>query len=295
MHAAWKRISRNWRSYPAVLGLALFAGVAGAANDEIRIIQLRHRTVQEIIPLVRPLLGPNDAVTGTDYRLIIRAPEKTVREIERLLAQIDVTRRRLTITVKQAVVGDTARTEQSLSGDVKLGDHARLGLPRTASPDDRGLSVGGSAPDSLRYRTRQSTASARDENTQFVTTQDGQRAYVRVGQSIPHVQKILVLTGRQAIVAQGVQMQNVTTGFDVLPRVHGDRVHLEITPRLSTLENPVTGLVSFQELTTTVVVKFGDWIDLGGITGSGDEVRRAILESGAARSGERRTVLLKVE
>ena len=42
-------------------------------------------------------------------------------------------------------------------------------------------------------------------------------------------------------------------------------------------------------------VRLGEWVDLGAIIGDHDEVGHAILDSGATRSGERRTVRLKIE
>lgn len=80
-----------------------------------------------------------------------------------------------------------------------------------------------------------------------------------------------------------------------MPHVHGDSVRIEITPRLSTLQDPATGRADLQELSTTIETKLAVWIDLGAILGNRDEVERAILESGSAASGERRTVWLKIE
>ncbi len=271
-----------------------FPGQAAAEND-IRIIQLRNRPAQEIIPLIRPLLAPGDVIKGMDYRLIVRTSAKNMREIERLLQQLDVARRNLTITVKQAVVTADTRTTHALSGEKQIGRNTRITLPEKTTPDDSGLVIGGNRPDSLRYRAKRGTTVTRGNRTQILRVLDGQRAYIRVGQSIPHVQQILALTGHQAIIEQGVVLQNVTTGFDVLPRLRGDRVLLEITPRLSSLEDPAIGLVNFQELTTTVTAKLGEWIDLGQITNAGNTVNRAILDSASAQSNERRTILIKVE
>jgi hypothetical protein len=105
----------------------------------------------------------------------------------------------------------------------------------------------------------------------------------------------LALSRRQLVLIQDIELQDVTTGFDVLPRVHGDRVLVEITPRLSSLRNPATGLADFQELSTTVETKLGEWLDLGEILENRGEVHRAILESASTDSGERRAVRLKIE
>ena len=281
------------RSIVTALLVALTAllTLAGVSAEEARIIQLKHRPAGEIIPLIRPLLGPEDALSGMDYRLIVRTSDRNLKEIERLLTQLDVAPRQLRITVEQRVADDRDTATHSVAGEVQIGDKARIKLPEK-SPDDRGLVV---QKDNLRLRTDQRTTAGRNETTQTVMALEGQRASIRIGQSVPHVKKILALGRGQVLIAQGIELQDVTTGFDVLPRVSGDRVRMEITPRLSTLRDPATGLADFQELATTVEVRLGEWIDLGTILGHRNEIDRAILESAATESGERRTIRLKIE
>lgn len=273
------------------MALTVLISITSAWADEARLIQLKHRPAAEVIPLIHPLLGPDDALSGTDFRLIIRTSEKNLKDIERILGQVDVARESLRITVEQATIDERDRASQSVSGEIRFGDKARVALP-DKSTDEDGLIV---QKDGLRYNTLRRTTTARNASTQTVMTQDGQRAYIRIGQSVPHVKRILALSQRHWVMVQEVELQNVTTGFEVLPRVRGDRVQLEITPRLSSLQNPGTGLVNFQELSTTVDTKRGEWVDLGQILGNRSEVERAILESAATTSGERRTVRLKVE
>ena len=274
-----------------LVALTALLALGGASAEEARIIQLKHRPAGEIIPLIRPLLGPEDALSGTDYRLIVRTSDRNLKDIEHLLAQLDVAQRQLRITVEQRVADDRDITSHSVEGEVQIGDEARIKLPEK-SPDNRGLVV---QKDKLRFRTGQRTTTGRNVVTQTVMTLDGQRASIRIGQSVPHVEKILAIGGRQVLIAQDIELQDVTTGFDVLPRVHGDRVRMEITPRLSTLRDPATGLADFQELATTAEARLGEWIDLGTILGQRNEVDRAILESAATESGERRTIRLKIE
>jgi hypothetical protein len=261
-----------------------------AAADEARILYLKHRPAQEVIPAIRPLLGPGDALGGADYRLIVRTSDARLREIERVLPQLDVAQRQWRITVWQGVSADDAIDSQSLSGETRAGK-ARILLPGKPG-EDRGVVVrqGG-----LRYNVSRRTAASDNGMTQTVLTQDGQRAYIRVGQSVPHVREILALARNRVVLTQGVALQDVTTGFEVVPHVHGDSVRLEITPRLATLEDPATGLADFQELSTTIEAKPGEWIDLGAVLGGRDAIGRAILESGSSTAGERRTVRLKIE
>ncbi|MEK7223054.1 MAG: secretin N-terminal domain-containing protein [Pseudomonadota bacterium] len=274
-----------------LVALTALLTLAGVSAEEMRVIQLKHRPASEIIPLIRPLLGPEDALSGTDYRLIVRTSDRNLKDIERLLAQLDVAQRQLRITVEQGVADDRVITTHSVEGEVPIGDKARIKLPEKSS-DNRGLVV---QKDNLRFRTDQRSTAGRNVASQTVMTLDGQRASIHIGQSVPHVKKILALGRGQVLIAQDIELQDVTTGFDVLPRVSGDRVRMEITPRLSTLRDPATGLADFHELATTVEARLGEWIDLGTILGQRNDIDRAILESAATESGERRTIRLKVE
>ena len=274
-----------------LIALTALLTLAGVSAEEMRVIQLKHRPAGEIIPLIRPLLGPEDALSGTDYRLIVRTSDRNLKDIERLLAQLDVAQRQLRITVEQGVADDRVITTHSVEGEVPIGDKARIKLPEKSS-DNRGLVV---QKDKLRFRTDQRSTAGRNVASQTVMTLDGQRASIHIGQSVPHVKKILALGRGQVLIAQDIELQDVTTGFDVLPRVSGDRVRMEITPRLSTLRDPATGLADFQELATTVEARLGEWIDLGTILDHRNEIDHTILESATTESGERRTIRLKIE
>ncbi len=281
------------RAWWLALVLAL---AATTAADELQVIQLKHRPAQELLPVIRPLLGPDDAVSAADYRLIVRTSEARRREIERVVQQLDVARRNLVITVRQGLKTENRGASHGVSGEVDIGRDARIALPRRPAVDDRGVVIEQQRGDArLRYQGREERAAATDEHTQALRVQDGQRAYIRLGQSVPHVKRILSLAGRQVTIVQGVEYQNVVTGFEVLPRVRGDRVQLEITPRLSSLADPATGLANFQELRTTVNLRLGEWMDLGAIRGAGEDVRNTIVESATAASAEQRTVWIRVE
>lgn len=275
----------------AALGLVALAVVA----EELRLIPLRSRPAHEIIPLVRPLLGPNDALSGNGFQLIVRASPARIREIEKLLAQIDVAARQWTLTVRQAVVSERENSRYAVSGEAKVGENVRIIATGRSAPASGGVAEVSGSQGRARIEGESASTNMRDEHRQILRVQDGQRAYIRAGQAVPRVKSVLTMTQNQTILAQGVELANVVTGFDVLPRAQGDLVHLEITPRLSSLEDPAQALVSFHELRTTVAVKPGEWVDLGLLGGTGEAVRRAFVEGNATREGERRTILVRID
>ena len=268
---------------------------AALADYPLKIIPLKHRSAEELIPVIRPMLGPGENVGGMQYQLFVRASDKGLRDIELLLAELDRARKNLKITLQQDVARSSGATAQGISGEVRTGD-ARVVVPsRRESGGRGGLVIGGAEEDGLRYKITRSTGTSQDNNSQFVSVLEGMPAFIRVGQSLPYVQRFLVFAGNRITYGQDTQFLNVTTGFEVLPRLNGDQVELEIAPRLPFVGNGGIQDVRFQELRTTVSAKLGEWVDLGGMTSGRDEVSRAIFETASTQSGERRTVRLKVE
>ncbi|GAO37631.1 NolW domain-containing protein [Sulfuricella sp. T08] len=267
---------------------------AALADYPLKIIPLKYRSAEELIPVIRPMLGAGENVGGMNYQLFVRASDQGLRDIELLLAELDRARKNLRITLQQDVARSGGSESQGVSGAGRAGN-VRIILPGKEPSGSGGLVIGGRQEDSLRYQITRSTGSGQDNTSQFINVLEGAPAFIRVGQSLPYVQRFLAFAGNRIVYGQDTQFLNVTTGFEVLPRLNGDRVELEIAPRLSFVGNRGVQDVNFQELRTTVSAKLGEWVDLGGINASRDEISRAILETASAQSGERGAVRLKVE
>jgi type II secretory pathway component GspD/PulD (secretin) len=246
----------------AVLLLACLATAAQAADYPLKIIPLQHRSAEELIPVIRPLLRPGEAVTGVRYQLFLRASDASQRDVERMVGALDQPRRNLRVTVQQGFVE-------------------------------------GAGEESSRYQVYRSTGSQQDAS-QFVNVLEGVPAFIQVGKSVPYVQRFLALAGPRIVVAEGVEFQDVVTGFQVVARVVGGRIELDIAPQLSFIGDRFDNrrapqVVNFQELHTTVSVRPGEWVDLAGATANLGEVSNAIWDTASTQLGERRTVRLRVD
>ena len=252
-----------------------------AAESELHVIALKHRLADEVVPLVRPLLAPGESVTGMDSRLIVRASSRTFAQIEQVLAEIDTARRNLRISVRHTGESERLRESQGVSGDVRRGN-TRI-VVTNANRGTSGVTVQGSVPSgAVQIHSERRTTSTRDNSTQNLTVLDGGRAFLRVGESIPQVQPFLVLAGNRLSVVTGIQYYDVTTGFEVEARIVNEasfteRVQLAVTPRLAFRDSQGAQTVNFQELRTVLMVKPGEWVDLGGAVESANEVNRQIL------------------
>ena len=269
------------------------APLTHAVELELRVIPLKHRLADEVVPVVRALLAPGESVSGMDSRLILRAAPRTFAQVERLLGEIDTPRRNLRISVRHAGVTERLQDNQSVSGVLRQGN-TRMVVTNGARDTGSGVSVRRTGPDgNLQLRSERHVTSKRDTSTQNLTVLDGGRAFLRVGESIPQVQPFLVLVGNRLAVAAGIQYYDVTTGFEVEPRVVNgasfmERIQLTVTPRLAFRGNQGAQTVDFRELRTTLTVPPGEWVDLGGAVESSNAVNRQILstrrDSGSADS-----------
>ena len=266
------------------------------ANEyETRILQLRHRDANEVMPILAPLLQGDGRITGSQYQLFVRTSEKNLTEIQRVLKEIDTPLRTLRISVRHAGNQKTTARQQEISGDQRVGENTRIIVAPAAG--NGGMVVTRTGKNGVvRYRTQQDTSMRSQDGAQFVSVLEGKHAYIAVGVSVPQVQTFLVLVGNRLAVANGVTYRDVATGFEVLPRIRGDKsVDLEITPRVAFLGDGGSQTITFQELSTHVSVAIGEWIDLGGILSNSSQVSRTILGASSGRSEEQQRFEVRVE
>jgi hypothetical protein len=225
-----------------------------AATGEVRVIELKHRQAEELLPVLESMLGSGGAVSALDNRLIVRAPAKEVAELEKLVAQLDNPRVMLRIAVRQ---------EQSSAAIGRGG-----GTLLSTSPGRVGIEVGSRT---LGNRSR--------STEQFVQVLDGETALIEVGQRRPYARIRAYVGGHQRGLVEVTDFQDLAEGFLVRPNLQGEGVVLDISPYKSTPTD--SGAIDFSQLTTRVEAPFDEWIDLGGhleghsVGDKGDNVLRA--------------------
>jgi hypothetical protein len=241
---------------------ACSAGLATAQHMEV--IELKSRTVDEVLPALLPLVEPAGTLTGVNNQLFLRASPRNREDIKRALAAIDKPARRLIIHVSlDRLSQDSARGAEA-SGHIVLGSTRRT-------------DVEGRVWD---------TRSQRGENAaQRVQTIEGGRAFIQLGQSVPVPMRQVLVGPGGAMINEGVVYRDIGSGFYVSPRVNGERVTLEISQQAEQLEGR-RGIAS-QQLATTVNGRLSEWIELGG---TGQQVTTRQGGSYSVGSGQMRDV-----
>jgi len=234
----------------SVLAAVLAAWAAHSlAQQALEIIPLRHRTVDQVLPALQPLVEPGGALTGQSGQLIVRASPANLAEIKRALEAIDRPPRRLQISVRFDDALEAAR--QGIEAGGRIGG-------------------GGSRVDARVQGARSASA---DRVEQRLVVLEGGRAFITTGQSRPVMQRQRIQTPAGVVAQETIVMQDIGTGFDVMPRVAGDRVFI-----VSTVSGPL-----------------GEWFALGAVSEAGSRELRGIGSASASRGSETRRVWVKVE
>ncbi|MBI2993643.1 MAG: hypothetical protein HYY48_05640 [Gammaproteobacteria bacterium] len=280
--------------------LLLFAlcSVGAAAQAEsmiLEVIPLQYQTLDNVIPVIQPLLVEGGTVTGMNNQLVVRTTPGNLDEIKQVLAEIDRKMRRLLISVNQDAARSANEREGSVSGRVREGDVTLESGERGRERPGTGVTLGDEEGDFARYRTLERETQADDRNAFRVQTVEGQAAFIQTGQSIPVPEQNVYVNPGQVTVQRTVEYHDATSGFWVLPRLHGDQVTLLVSPHMSRVLPGRAPSFEIQEVETTATGSLGEWIAIGGIDTDQSRTGRENLGATAEQISARRTVLIKVD
>lgn len=255
---------------PGRLSLLLLALLAAGPlpADELAVIPLRQRPAEELVPLIRPLLGPSDAIVPNHNQLIVRASAATIADIRALLDQIDTRPHRLLISVAQG----SQVSGESLGGGAQIRGRIDLDHPDDSSAD-------------IRARINQSERLSITGGTQQVQTLDGSSAVIQMGTQVP----------APSPYGYGSGYLNATTGFAVTPRLAGNRVQIDIAPWSDRLEPGPGGVINTQGARTRLQAELGEWIEVGGMAETATREHSGLMGGGYASQSRDSRIFLKVE
>jgi len=246
--------------------LGSLSAAAWAEPERVEVISLRYRTAAEIIPIIRPLIDRNGAVTGAQSQLIFRTSPANLRQIRAVLRRIDVAPRRLRVTVRQT----TGQTEDETA--VRIGGEIRLG----------------GEPPPLTARIAGRRIVNQHNDSRQIQVLDGHSAFIRTGWTLPAPH------AHGAADAQATPYREVLRGFYVTPRVNGARVTVEVSPRFDAW-NAATGEIQLQRMRMIVSGRVGRWIFLGAALQHARSGGRGTVYAGRSAAAQRWRAMIKVD
>lgn len=273
--------------------ISLFTGVTLA--DSIQTIQLAHRPADEIMPVINPMLGPDDSLTGQGYQLFIRTSDSNLEQIKQMVSSLDRAAKMLLISVFQG--NDRELRALGVSGDFQYQDsNANVSLGSTGEAAKRGAEV--------QYSTRNASAGAHTFSTRGrlsdnpihqLRISEGSEGYIETGESIPYFSGSYWRGGRRGIVEGGVDYKDINTGFYVLPRVHGEQATLDVSPYKQSQSRKRGGDIETQSASTRITGKLGQWLAIGGVTGQTRSSSNRIGSYGSTQSRDNASIWIKAD
>ncbi|MBS0335286.1 MAG: hypothetical protein JSS40_00375 [Proteobacteria bacterium] len=257
--------------------------VAALGQGGLEVVPLQHRSAEQVIPVLRPLLEPGGALTGQGYQLFVRTSPGNLRDLKKALAAIDTAQRRLVISVRFDASADAARGAIEARGTLRSGDMA---ISNQRFPNER---------TQAEVRILSSRSASDERVDQRVQVLEGSRAFISTGLSRPLPQRQVYMGPGGVAVQDTTVIQNLDTGFEVTPRVSGTTVFLDISPQRETPGALGPGSVQSQRVSSSVSAQLGEWVELGGALESGAGASGGTLSSRDARTSEARRVWVRVE
>lgn len=276
------------RATVAVL-LALLA-FASVHADSLETISLRYRLAEDLLPVLQPLLPPGVALTGTGDMLLVRADAATITQIRAAVASLDRAPRQLLITVGQVTSAQDGGTSVRGSGTISGGD-VQVGVNERPQSQD-----------GARVTVRHGTASDALRDVASVRALEGHETYISLGQSRPFTSTSITQPGiYPPVITQSTEYRDVQSGFYATPRLNGDRVTLEISPRQQRVTNDRQGqlthdaVIASGSVTTTVSGRLGEWIEIGGASAARNASERGVITWGTRSDLTQYSAWVKVD
>ena len=266
----------------------LLSGHTLWAQDQIEVIALRYRPVDQVLPILQPLIRADEAISGQGFNLIVRARPATLAQIRELLLQVDRPIRQMMVQVR---FGDLSEAE------------------RNAAQADVRIEVGRDVQARGRARFEDTRDLRQNNQTQQIRVLEGGQAWIQSGSAVPYrTVQVITSPGRINIVS-GQQFFSVGSGFNVRPQLRGDKVWLEINPQQARIESLRDGrpdgrsdvyaqgrqVITQQQAATTIETRLGEWIELASNQNSAQREQSGILSRTRQTQQQEQSIWLKVD
>lgn len=265
-----------------LLGLVLL--VSSVQADSLTTINLSNRQADEIIPIVKPMLESGDAITGQGYKIFLRSSPQTLAQVKEMIDALDIAAKTLQISVFQG--SSRELSSLGISGNIQV------------ESDDASVNIGtggnnyGDNGGSITYSTNNGSGNINSTTTRMrlddnpihqIRVTEGSEAYIETGEQIPYFSGTNWIV--PGVVAGGVEYKDVTTGFYVLPRIHGGNVTLRVSPFKNSQRNSRGGNIETQNANTTLTGQVGEWLLIGGVS---EQLKRSQSGTGSYSSTQGR-------
>jgi hypothetical protein len=275
------------QKYLALVLVAVLLLVTTAHAASLTTIPLRNRPAEEVIPVISPMLGTGDSITGQGFKIFLRASPQTLEDVRQMVDALDVAAQMLLISVSQGSERDFEATD--ISGQVKVeSGNSSIGVGNQS----------GAAAGSIDYSNSKASVGVGASSTRSQQSSKpvhslrvaaGTEGFIQTGLQVPYI------GGVRGYSTGTTEFKDVTTGFYVLPRVHGKQVTLQVSPFKNALGSNRSGNIETQAARTTVTGPIGEWLQIGGVSEQSQRSQTGIASRSSASNSREDSIWIKAE
>lgn len=246
---------------PLLLILLLFfyllpgSPVRAEAVMHLETFTLRNRPAVDLLPLIKPFLDPEGAISGQGYKLFIKSTGANLDQIRQIIAELDVALKRLRISISTDARNFDEQKKQQLQA------HSET-VQSSDSPNVQKIIISKGPQHKLTTRVYSTAQRGRQPAAQQVQLLEGQWASISSGRAIPIADRQRNADGT---VTETIRYRKLGYGFKVRAHVNGNKVYLSLRPRHEELSSQGGGNIRTQDIVTSLTVNLDQWTEIGGI------------------------------
>lgn len=221
----------------------------------LEIVPLKHRVAKDLIPTLRPLLGPKGSISGVRHKLFIRDNQQNIAHIKTALEHLDVAQTNLLVSLRFQDIGNT--TSGDIQRQYSTRRHQQLQTIRVLEGKPGFIEAG----------------KTRTDTKYFI--------------DLAHDQLVLA----ESEVVRSVTSGFLVT----VHLLQDDAAEVKITPQFSFASDHSLRHIQFHNMATQVKVQLGQWVIIGSNDRNLNEIHAAVWNQyGTHRDGSAR-IQIKVE
>ncbi|MEE2730842.1 MAG: hypothetical protein VYA55_08455 [Pseudomonadota bacterium] len=198
----------------------------------------------KLVPILEPLLGPDDRITAYHNKLFVKAPAAVQDELLRILEEIDRPLKNIQVSLRYADNTQLTAEENAADGKIVVyhGNSNRSGVDVEVVSKNR-------------FSTHVDNADHQ------IRVLEGEQGALDVGQDVP-VEQIAFLGPWQT--GSVKEYRSVGNQLYVVPRLVRDKIRIEIFTTNQRMKLKNDGKVQKMDAETVVLLEPGEWTPIAG-------------------------------
>jgi len=277
----FQRVEYIFRRLCGLLTLSLLM-LSAVQAASITTIQLQNRPAEEVIPIVKPLLGPGEVITASGFKLFLRASPASVEQVREIVDALDIAAKMLQIYVFQGSEKDLKTV--AINGNLRIDSgNASVGVGSSGKQGAGNITYNsGKVSGDINANSSQTSQSSSPVHQLRVT--EGTEGFIQTGNQVAY-----------SSYNNGTEYKDVTTGFYVLPRIRGAGVTLKVRPFKNSQSNTRADSIETQSANTTISGRLGEWLPLGGVTEQFKRSQSGIGSSSSSEGSNRSSIWIRAD